>query len=158
MIIDENTCNRWSMLHRLPYNNRIISRWSFCVVVFDNLCNSFEIALQRLEKITGVPITFYKADIRDKQALNAILDTYSIDACIHFAGLKAVGESVAKPHEYYDNNITGTLNLIDALRSHNIKNIIFSSSATVYGEPQTIPITEDCPNGSVPIHTAGQSG
>ena len=117
------------------------------VVVVDNLCNSSEIALQRVEKITGVPITFYKADIRDKQALNAILDTYSIDACIHFASFKAVGESVAKPHEFYDNNITGTLNLIDALRSHNIKNIIFSSSATVYGEPQTIPITENCPKG-----------
>ena len=117
------------------------------VVVVDNLCNSSEIALQRVEKITGTSISFYEADIRDKAAMSTILDNYSIDACIHFAGLKAVGESVSKPHEYYDNNITGTLNLIDAIRSHNIKNIIFSSSATVYGEPATIPITEDCPKG-----------
>lgn len=117
------------------------------VVVVDNLCNSCKIAIERVEKITGTPITFYEADIRDRQALNAILDKHSIDACIHFAGLKAVGESVSQPHEYYDNNITGTLNLIDALRAYNIKNIIFSSSATVYGEPQTIPITEECPKG-----------
>ncbi len=117
------------------------------VVVVDNLCNSTEIALQRVEKITGVSIPFYETDIRDKEKLNTILDKRSIDTCIHFAGLKAVGESVVKPHEYYDNNITGTLYLIDALRSHNIKNIIFSSSATVYGEPQITPITEDCPKG-----------
>ena len=100
-----------------------------------------------MEQITGTSIPFYGTDIRDKEALNIILDKHQIDACIHFAGLKAVGESVAKPHEYYDNNITGTLTLIDALRSHNIKNIIFSSSATVYGEPRTIPITENCPKG-----------
>lgn len=117
------------------------------IVVVDNLCNSSELALQRVEKITGTSIPFYAADIRDKSALNIILDNHDIDTCIHFAGLKAVGESVAKPHEYYDNNITGTLTLIDALRSHNIKNIIFSSSATVYGVPATIPITEDCPKG-----------
>lgn len=117
------------------------------VVVVDNLCNSSRISIERVEKITGTSITFYEADIRDKTTLNTILDKHSIDTCIHFAGLKAVGESVIKPHEYYDNNITGTLNLVDVLRSHNIKNIIFSSSATVYGEPQTIPITEDCPKG-----------
>lgn len=117
------------------------------VVVVDNLCNSSQVALQRVEKITGTSIPFYEADIRDNEALNVVLDKHSIDACIHFAGLKSVGESVAKPHEYYDNNIMGTLKLIDALRSHNIKNIIFSSSATVYGEPQTIPITEECPKG-----------
>lgn len=118
------------------------------VVVVDNLCNSSKIALQRAEKITGTSILFYEADIRDKKTLNTILDKHDINVCVHFAGLKAVGESVAKPHEYYDNNITGTLNLIDALRSHNIKNIIFSSSATVYGEPVTIPITEDCQKGT----------
>ena len=117
------------------------------VVVVDNLCNSSMVAIERVEKITGASIPFYEADIRDKDAISAILDSHTIDACIHFAGLKAVGESVTYPHEYYDNNITGTLNLIGALRSHNIKNIIFSSSATVYGEPQTIPITEDCPKG-----------
>ena len=117
------------------------------VVVVDNLCNSSRTAIDRVEKITGTSIPFYEVDIRDKDALNDVLDKHDIDACIDFAGLKAVGESVAKPLEYYDNNITGTLNLIDALRSHNIKNIIFSSSATVYGEPATIPITEDCPKG-----------
>lgn len=122
--------------------------FGYFVVVVDNLCNSSEIALQRVEKITGVSIPFYEADIRDKETISTILNKHQIDACIHFAGLKAVGESVAKPHEYYDNNITGTLNLIDVLRSHSIKNIIFSSSATVYGEPQTIPITEDCPKGT----------
>lgn len=117
------------------------------VVVVDNLCNSSKIAIERVEQITSNSIPFYETDIRDKEALNIILDKHQINCCIHFAGLKAVGESVAKPHEYYDNNITGTLTLIDALRSHNIKNIIFSSSATVYGEPQTIPITENCPKG-----------
>lgn len=117
------------------------------VVVVDNLCNSSEKALQRVEKITGIPIPFYNADIRDKEKINVILGKHQIDACIHFAGLKAVGESVTHPHEYYDNNITGTLTLIDVLRFHNIKNIIFSSSATVYGVPATIPITEDCPKG-----------
>lgn len=117
------------------------------VVVVDNICNSSKIAIDRVEQISGTSIPFYETDIRDKEALNIILDKHQIDDCIHFAGLKAVGESVAKPHEYYDNNITGTLTLIDALRSHNIKNIIFSSSATVYGEPRTIPITENCPKG-----------
>lgn len=120
---------------------------SHSVVVVDNICNSSKIAIDRVEQITGTSIPFYETDIRDKKALNIILDKHQIDSCIHFAGLKAVGESVAKPHEYYDNNITGTLTLIDALRSHNIKNIIFSSSATVYGAPQTIPITENCPKG-----------
>ena len=95
------------------------------VVVVDNLCNSSRISIERAEKITDSSIVLYEADIRDKHALNVILDRHSIDACIHFAGLKAVGESVSKPHEYYDNNITGTLNLVDALRSHKIKNIIF---------------------------------
>ena len=117
------------------------------VVVVDNLCNSSKVAIDRVEKITGVSIPFYETDIRDKEKINTILDKRSIDACIHFAGLKAVGESVTHPHEYYDNNITGTLTLIDALRSHNVKNIIFSSSATVYSEPQTVPITEACPKG-----------
>ena len=117
------------------------------VVVVDNLCNSSRISIERVEKITCTSIVFYEADIRDKKALNTILDKHLIDTCIHFAGLKAVGESISYPHEYYDNNITGTLNLIDVLRSHNVKNIIFSSSATVYGEPRTIPITENCPKG-----------
>ncbi len=117
------------------------------VVVVDNLSNSSEKALKRVEKITGKPVTFYKADILDRDALNGIFDRESIDSCIHFAGLKAVGESVAKPWEYYNNNISGTLTLVDVMRQHNVKNIIFSSSATVYGDPAIIPITEECPKG-----------
>lgn len=117
------------------------------VVVVDNLSNSSEESLKRVEKITGKPVKFYKADILDAQALNNILDKESIDSCIHFAGLKAVGESVQKPWEYYNNNIAGTLVLVDAMKKHGVKNIIFSSSATIYGDPAFIPITEECPKG-----------
>jgi len=117
------------------------------VVVLDNLSNSSEKSLARVEKITGKPVKFYKADILDRQALNDIFAQESIDSCIHFAGLKAVGESVAKPWEYYENNIAGTLTLVDVMRQHGVKNIIFSSSATVYGDPAIIPITEECPKG-----------
>lgn len=117
------------------------------VVVVDNLCNSSEKALGRVSKITGKPVKFYKADILDREALNEVFDKEEIDSCIHFAGLKAVGESVAKPWEYYENNIAGTLTLVDVMRKHNVKNIIFSSSATVYGDPAMIPITEECPKG-----------
>lgn len=117
------------------------------VVVIDNLCNSSKESLRRVEKITGKPVTFYEADILDREALNSIFEKESIDSCIHFAGLKAVGESVAKPWEYYENNIAGTLVLIDVMRQHGVKNIIFSSSATVYGDPAIIPITEECPKG-----------
>lgn len=92
---------------------------------------------------------FYKADMLDKDALNEIFDKESIDSCIHFAGLKAVGESVAKPWEYYHNNITGTLILLDVMRKHHVKNIVFSSSATVYGTPEVIPVTEKCPKGEI---------
>ena len=117
------------------------------VVVVDNLYNSSEKALERVEKITGKPVKFYKADILDRVALNEIFEKETIDSCIHFAGLKAVGESVAKPWEYYENNIAGTLTLVDVMRQHGVKNIIFSSSATVYGDPAIIPITEECPKG-----------
>ena len=117
------------------------------VVVIDNLCNSSRESLRRVEKITGKPVTFYEADILDREALNTIFEKESIESCIHFAGLKAVGESVAKPWEYYENNIAGTLVLIDVMRQHGVKNIIFSSSATVYGDPAIIPITEECPKG-----------
>ena len=117
------------------------------VVVLDNLSNSSEKSLQRVEKITGKPVTFYKADILDREALNAVFEKESIDSCIHFAGLKAVGESVQKPWEYYENNIAGTLTLVDVMRKHDVKNIIFSSSATVYGDPAFVPITEVCPKG-----------
>ena len=118
------------------------------VAVVDNLSNSSPKSLQRVEKITGQTIPFYQADIRDRSGLSSILDAQSIDCCIHFAGLKAVGESVRLPWEYYENNINGTLVLIDVLRQHGCKNIVFSSSATVYGEPEQIPITESCPKGS----------
>ena len=117
------------------------------VVVVDNLYNASEKALERVEEITGKKVVFYNADIRDKEAMNDIFDKEKVDAVIHFAGLKAVGESVVKPIEYYENNIAGTLNLCDAMRNHGVKNIIFSSSATVYGNPETMPITEDCPKG-----------
>ena len=117
------------------------------VVVLDNLSNASEKSLERVEKITGKPVKFYKADILDREALNEIFDKESIDSCIHFAGLKAVGESVAKPWEYYENNIAGTLTLVDVMRQHGVKNIIFSSSATVYGDPAFVPITEECPKG-----------
>ena len=117
------------------------------VVVCDNLSNSSEKSLERIQMITGKPVKFYLADIRDRAAMNHIFDNESIDSVIHFAGLKAVGESVAKPWEYYDNNITGTLTLLDVMRQHDVKNIIFSSSATVYGDPAFVPITEECPKG-----------
>lgn len=117
-------------------------------VVVDNLSNSNPIALQRVAEIIGIEsIPFYKIDIRDREGLENVFTEYNFDACIHFAGLKAVGESVEKPWEYYDNNITGTLVLVDVMRKHNCKNIIFSSSATVYGDPAEIPITENCPKG-----------
>ncbi len=117
------------------------------VVVLDNLVNSSEKSLQRVEKITGKKVPFYKADILDREALEVIFSKESVDAVIHFAGLKAVGESVAKPWEYYNNNIAGTLVLTDVMRRHGVKNIIFSSSATVYGDPAFVPITEECPKG-----------
>ena len=119
------------------------------VVVLDNLYNSSEKALERVKQITGKDLTFYETDILDKEALEKIFDKEQIDGVIHFAGLKAVGESVAKPLEYYHNNMTGTFNLCDVMRKHGCKNIIFSSSATVYGDPAFIPITEECPKGKI---------
>ena len=115
----------------------------------DNLCNSCEEALNRVKELTGKDLTFYKVDLLDKEGLDQMFDQEKIDAVIHFAGLKAVGESVAKPLEYYHNNITGTLNLCDSMRNHGVKKIIFSSSATVYGDPAFVPITEDCPKGKI---------
>ncbi|MFT4145000.1 MAG: UDP-glucose 4-epimerase GalE [Mobilitalea sp.] len=115
------------------------------VVVVDNLSNSSEEALERVKKITGKNITFYKADLLDKEALEEIFDEEVIEGVIHFAGLKAVGESVQKPLEYYHNNITGTLILCEVMREHKVKNIVFSSSATVYGTPDSVPIKEDFP-------------
>ncbi len=115
------------------------------VVIVDNLCNSCELAVKRVEEITGKKINFYAVDIADREGLNDIFEKESIDSVIHFAGLKAVGESVAKPLEYYSNNITGTIVLLEVMREHNVKNIVFSSSATVYGNPKTVPIKEDFP-------------
>ncbi len=118
------------------------------VVVVDNLCNSSEKSLERVEAITGKKVTFYRADILDREALEAVFQKEKPDACIHFAGLKAVGESVSKPWEYYENNISGTLTLVDVMRRYGCKNLIFSSSATVYGDPAFVPITEECPKGT----------
>ena len=117
------------------------------VVVIDNLSNACEESLKRVEKITGKTLKFYKGDIADKELMDKILTENDIYAVIHFAGLKAVGESVQKPLEYYTNNISGTLAMCDVMRKHGVKNIIFSSSATVYGDPAEIPITEKCPKG-----------
>ena len=118
------------------------------VVVVDNLYNASAKALERVEEITGKKVAFYETDILDREALSKIFDEHEIEAVIHFAGYKAVGESVRKPIEYYYNNMAGTLVLCDVMRNHGVKNIVFSSSATVYGDPAQIPITEECPKGS----------
>lgn len=116
------------------------------VVSFDNLMNSHEESNDRIKKITGKDFKFYKADMLDREALDRIFEENpDIDSVIHFAGLKAVGESVAKPIEYYHNNLTGTLNLCAAMKKYGVKVIVFSSSATVYGMPKTVPIKEDFP-------------
>ncbi len=115
------------------------------IVVLDNLDNSCEESLNRVKKITGKDFKFYEADLLDYDATNKVFEENEIDAVIHFAGLKAVGESVAIPLRYYHNNITGTLNLCDIMSKHGVKKIVFSSSATVYGDPATVPITEDFP-------------
>ena len=117
------------------------------VVVFDNLSNSSEESLRRVKKLTGKDIVFYKADMLVRDARESFFEKVKIVAVIHFAGLKAVGVSVAKRLEFYYNNITGTLVLCDVMRKHGVKKIIFSSSATVYGDPAFVPITEDCPKG-----------
>lgn len=120
---------------------------NYDVIVVDNLSNSNKKSLSRVEEITKKPIKFYKVDILNKRALDKIFDNEKIDCVMHFAGLKAVGESVKKPLLYYKNNISGTLTLLEVMQNHNVKNIIFSSSATVYGTPKTIPITEECEKG-----------
>lgn len=115
------------------------------VVVFDNLCNSKRDVLDKVREITGKEVIFYKADMRDKESMRPVFEEHTLDAVIHFAGLKAVGESVAKPLLYYQNNITGTLNLCQLMNEYQCRRIIFSSSATVYGSPETVPIREDFP-------------
>ncbi|APH03553.1 UDP-glucose 4-epimerase GalE [Bacillus weihaiensis] len=115
------------------------------VIVVDNLLNSNKIALDRVEQITGKSIGFYKIDLLNEKALDDVFQENEIDAVIHFAGLKAVGESVAIPLAYYMNNVTSTLTLCNVMKKHNVKKLVFSSSATVYGLPETMPITEDFP-------------
>ena len=117
------------------------------VVVYDNLYNSSEESIKRVEELTGKRVTFYEGDVLDEKALEAMFEAEKIDAVIHCAALKAVGESVQKPLEYYHNNITGTLTLMGVMDRMGVKNIVFSSSATVYGSPEIIPITEECPKG-----------
>ncbi|RZI39839.1 UDP-glucose 4-epimerase GalE [Herbaspirillum sp. HC18] len=112
------------------------------VVALDNLCNSSAESLKRVEKITGKTFSFHEADVRDRTALDALLRVYRVDAAIHFAGLKAVGESVAKPLAYFENNVSGTVTLLQALGDAGVKNFLFSSSATVYGDPESVPIRE----------------
>lgn len=117
-------------------------------IIFDNLYTSKPTVLDRIEKVSGVRPIFVEGDIRDKQALTQVLSQYEIDSVIHFAGLKAVGESVEKPLEYYDNNVHGTLVLVDAMREAGVKSLVFSSSATVYGDPASVPILEDFPTSA----------
>lgn len=117
----------------------------FDVIVLDNLCNSSELSLDRVEQICGKRPCFVKGDIMNRNDLEAVFEANDIDAVIHFAGLKAVGESVEKPLLYYRNNVGGTLTLCDVMASYGVKDIVFSSSATVYGQPAFVPITEECP-------------
>ncbi len=117
----------------------------FDVVIVDNLSNSKEAVLDRIQQITGTKPTFYKVDMTDKTALRGVFEKEKFSDVIHFAGLKAVGESVRKPLEYYRNNLDSTMNLLELMREFGVKNIVFSSSATVYGNPATVPITEDFP-------------
>ncbi len=114
----------------------------YAVIALDNFCNSSREALRRVKRITDMPITVYDADIRDRAALDQILREHRIDAVIHFAGLKAVGESVAKPLMYFENNVAGSVTLLQALAQANVKRFVFSSSATVYGDPESVPIEE----------------
>lgn len=129
-----------------------LSNAGYKFVVFDNLSNSSKKSIKRVEKIIKTPIAFEEGDIRDKKALNKVFKKYKIDSVIHFAGLKAVGESVENPLEYYDNNIVGTLKLLEVMKNNNCKKIVFSSSATVYNEVDAqnyIPLKENFPTGSI---------
>ena len=117
------------------------------VVILDNLSNSSAEAVSRIEALSGKKTAFYQADVRDKETLRKIFQAHKIDWVIHFAGLKAVGESCAKPIEYYDNNLYGTLCLLEVMKEAGVKKLIFSSSATVYGTPETLPLTENSKTG-----------
>ncbi|MCT7520537.1 UDP-glucose 4-epimerase GalE [Aliarcobacter cryaerophilus] len=124
-----------------------LSKDGFDFVVYDNLSNSSKESLKRVKKITGKKIKFVKGDIRDKKALKKVFKKYKIDSVIHFAGLKAVAESVANPLSYYDNNVVGTIKLLEVMQEFDCKKIVFSSSATVYGNPESCPIDESFPVG-----------
>jgi len=126
------------------------------VVVLDNLCNSSAVALKRVEAITGKPVTFLQGDVRDATFLRKLFTDHSITAVVHFAGLKAVGESVAQPLKYYDNNVSGSQVLLTAMEEAGVFNFVFSSSATVYGDPAEMPISENCPVGR-PTNPYGRS-
>ena len=131
----------------------------YSIVIYDDLSNSSPVAVDRIRQITGADdkrCAFVEGSILDREKLREVFDTWDIDAIIHFAGFKAVGESVVKPLEYYWNNIAGTLVLCDVARDYDCKNIVFSSSATVYGEPEFVPITEDCPKHT-PTNPYGQT-
>ncbi|SJZ66522.1 UDP-galactose-4-epimerase [Vibrio cincinnatiensis] len=117
-------------------------------IIIDNLCNAKTEVLNRIEALTGKKPTFYQGDVRDEALLDSIFSAHTIQAVIHFAGLKAVGESVSKPLEYYDNNVNGSLVLLRSMRKAGVKTIVFSSSATVYGDPKVVPITESSPTGA----------
>lgn len=126
------------------------------VIVLDNFINSSALVISRLEQITGQNITCIEGDVRDRALLDRVFREYPVDAVMHFAGLKAVGESVQKPLEYYDNNVSGSINLFEAMHAAGVYQLVFSSSATVYGDPQEIPISEACPLG-VPTNPYGMS-
>ena len=126
------------------------------VVIIDNFSNSSPLVLSRIEEITGKRPLLIEGDIRDRALLDDVFKQHEIDAVVHFAGLKAVGESVQKPLEYYDNNVSGSVVLFEAMRDAGVKRLVFSSSATVYGDPEEIPISENCPIG-VPTNPYGMS-
>ena len=126
------------------------------VVVYDNLTNSSPVSLDRATQITGKRVTFIEGDIRDKNTLNSLFSSHAIDAVIHFAGLKAVGESVEQPLKYYNNNVYGSLQLFEVMAKHHVKTIVFSSSATVYGDPVELPLHEKMPTG-IPTNPYGMS-
>ncbi|MEF1339638.1 UDP-glucose 4-epimerase GalE, partial [Vibrio rotiferianus] len=117
-------------------------------IIIDNLCNAKVEVLSRIEALTGKQPTFYRGDVRNEDFLDSVFTKHEIQAVIHFAGLKAVGESVVKPLEYYDNNVNGSLVLARSMRKAGVKSLVFSSSATVYGDPDIVPITEDSPTGT----------
>ena len=125
------------------------------VVVVDNLVNSHEEALRRVESLAGKALTFHRIDLLDKESLEAVFQAAPIEAVIHFAALKSVGESVAQPLRYYHNNVTGTINLLESMAHSDVRRFVFSSSATVYGDPPTMPITEDTP--LAPVNPYGQT-